>query len=222
MSEQNIITSPSHETQPSTERLTAGEFRDLMSQEYGIGGETPQERMEQFKKLSVEGVAILLEQVNTGLLGAESSLMSHDSAMRIGEVSTVAPEYRHKVFVDMIESVQSAPDSLNPARLGDVIALGVVLLHPFRDGNGRTARTIGMMFRDNYDSNSYESDFEVVAASRDEARAKGGFLINGYIPNFPEGFNQSDPDAVSDYLATLVQEERPGAYTSCFGQASLT
>lgn len=222
MSEKNTAISLEHDTQPSAEKLTAEGFRSLMSQEFGIDGENPHQRMEQFKRLSTEGVAILLENVNKELLGSDDSLMNHESAMHVGEAATVAPEYRYEVFAGMLESLRSSPDSLNPARAGDVVALGVVLLHPFRDGNGRTARTIGMMFRDNYDYDNFENDFEVVATSRDETRAKGGFMINGYIPNFPKGFNQSDPAQVSGYLESLLQEERSGAYTSCFGQAPLT
>lgn len=105
--------------------------------------------------------------------------------------------------------------------MADALALGVVLLHPFRDGNGRTARVFGLVFRDNYDAPSYEEDFAVVTEPRDVARERGGFVINGYIPRLQEGADQRNPAHVSEYLGSLLKSDADGAYTSCYGQAPL-
>lgn len=215
------ITKNGYEIEQSSEKLSAAEFRRVVSHEYGIDGEHPAERISQLQELSTEGVAIMIEHINKGLQGTEASLMNHDSAMKIGETTTLQPEDRHQVFSELVASIKASPDTVNPARVADVLALGVVMLHPFHDGNGRTARALGLLFRDHYDGENYENDFSTVAESRDDARARGGFMINGYTPQFSDGFDQSDPAQVSRYLAGLLQEESPGAYTSCFGQAPL-
>lgn len=62
MSEKN--TSNGYEIKNSTPELTAGELRDNLSEKFGIDGRDPRERMEQFKQLSPEGVAIMLEDIN--------------------------------------------------------------------------------------------------------------------------------------------------------------
>ena len=93
------------------------------------------------------------------------------------------------------------------------------MLHPFKDGNGRTARILGLMFRENYDSSDFESDFHTVSSPRDELRKKGGWMINGYVPKL-EG-DQSNPVDVTAYLRGLLSDEAPGTYVSCFGQAPL-
>lgn len=97
------------------------------------------------------------------------------------------------------------------------------MLHPFYDGNGRTARVLGLMFREDYDSDPDEfgAAFDVVAEPRDKARERGGFMIYGYVPELEEGMDRSNPGDVSRYLDSLLQEEKPGAYVGCFGPASL-
>ena len=82
--------------------------------------------------------------------------------------------------------IKESPDDVNPERLGDVAALGIVLLHPFQDGNGRTARIAGSIFHEEYDD-GWENNYGIVSESRDIARERGGFMINGYIPYLPEG-----------------------------------
>ncbi|MBC7512201.1 Fic family protein, partial [Candidatus Saccharibacteria bacterium] len=189
--------------------------------EFGIDGSNPHERIEQFKSLSNEGIAIFLEAINKKIQGSDDSLMNHKRAVRIGETETLNPADRYDVFTRMVEHIKMASPGTNPARAGDTLALGVVLLHPFHDGNGRTARLLGLMFRDEYDGNDYADDYAVVTEARDIARQRGGWRINGYAPNFPEGFNQSDPEQVASYLEGLLADEKPNSYTSCFGQSSL-
>lgn len=120
------------------------------------------------------------------------------------------------MFLDLVQSVKESPDDIKPEQIADVLALGVVLLHPFHDGNGRTARAIGLLFRDNYDSDEYQSDFDTIAEPRDEVRKRGDRVIFGYTPHFPDGFNQSDPEQVIGYLTDLLKYESPNAFESPF------
>ena len=220
MSETSTTTKNGHEIKQSVDLLEARTYRDLLASEFGISGETPRERIEQLKDLSQEGVAILLEKVNALAQGSAESLINHDEMMPIGGKSTIAPEHRYEVFTNLIERIRSAPQEINPARLGDTLAMGVVLLHPFHDGNGRTARLVGMIFHDEYDSPDYEDNFRQLIESRDDVRKRGGYMLYGYTPKFPEGFDQSDPSAVSEYLSELLQDESI-RYQGPFGEAPL-
>ncbi len=217
---ERVTTANGYEITNPTEKLSAQEYRAVLAQEYGIDGASPQERITQLKQLSNEGIAIFMEYINKGVQGSEYSLIN-ESTTFIGNVTTIRPENRYEVFTDMIASIREAPDTVNPARVADVLALGVVLLHPFRDGNGRTARIIGLTFRDDFDEVRYTDMYNTASESRDTVRQRGGYMINGYAPNFPEGFDQSDPAAVTEYLRRLLWEDSPGAYTSCFDQPPL-
>lgn len=215
-------TTNGHEIKNLAEIPSAESFRKLLGSEFGIDGSNSYERIEQLKSLSNEGIAVFLEAINKNIQGSTDSLMNHDKAMRIGETETINPADRYQVFTEMVDHIKQASSEINPARVGDVLALGVVLLHPFHDGNGRTARLLGLIFRDEYDGKDYPDDYATVTEPRDIARQRGGFMINGYVPHFSEGFNQSDPEQVSSYLKGLLKDERPNSYTSCFGQAPLT
>ena len=218
---ESTTASNGYEIKKAVPVLSAAELQQRLSSEYGIDGGSPAERIDQLKQLSVEGVAILLEDINKSVQGSADSLMSHDKTIKIGGKQTIKPEDRHNVFSRLVEDIKNSPDDVSPERVGDVLALGTVLLHPFHDGNGRTARVIGLLFRDGYGGEEYQSDFDTVVEPRDRARERGGFIISGYIPRFPEGFNQSDPNEVSAYLSGLLENENDGAYLSPYEQAPL-
>lgn len=217
---EHATTANGYEIAEPIDKMTATEYRTILASEYGINGATPSERLTQLKQLSNEGVAILFEHINRGVQGSGTSLMNEGTTL-IGQTATIRPEHRYQVFTETLDAIRHTPDAVNPARVADVVALGVVLLHPFLDGNGRTARIIGLTFRDYFDGDEYKISYDMVAKSRDVRREQGGYMLNGYIPTFPEGFDQSDPEQVNGYLKTLLREEGPGAYTSCFGQAPL-
>lgn len=201
--------------------LTATEFRHLVAREYGLDGTSPSERLMQLKQLDIDQLARMIDAVNRSLQGSPESLVNYDSVVRIGETETIRPEQRYDLFVRVFDAIRSTPDTASPERVADVLALTVVLLHPFRDGNGRTARALGLLFREDYDTESYPADYQIVTEPRDRARERGGFQVYGYTPWFPKGFDQSDPDRVGDYLLALLKDEGHGAYISCFGQAPL-
>lgn len=222
MSHETSITSNGHEISHPTEKLSAETLRTMLSSEFHIDGKSPAERVEQLKRLSQEGVAIMLEAINKGVQGSADSLMNHDRAMKVGDAETIAPEYRYDVFSALIDSIKQAPADVNPARVADTLALGIVLLHPFHDGNGRTARIVGLMFRSDFDNpTEFEESYRVVAEPRDEVRKRGGLTIYGYIPYMPEGSDQSNPEHVKRYLESLLHEDTDNMYTCCYGQAPL-
>ena len=219
--ETKFTTSNGHEILNPVEKLTSEKLQADLSGEFGLDGADPSERVEQLKDKSLHDVAELLDYINRTVQGSEDSLVNNEKAMKIGETSTIKPEDRYDVFEKLMTDIGESSPDINPARVGDVLALGVVLLNPFYDGNGRTARVVGSVFRQDYDTKAYGKDFDVIAEPRDEARKRGGFMVSGYIPQFPEGFDQADPTQVGDYLNSLLHEEVPGGYVSCFGQAEL-
>lgn len=220
MSETTFSTSNGHEISHPVDKLTADTYKDVLAGEFGIDGGTPRERITQLKELSQEGIAIMLERVNALAQGSGESLMNHDSMTRIGGTATIAPEHRYEVFANLVDTIRSVPEDVNPARVGDTLAMGVVLLHPFHDGNGRTARLMGILFRDEFDNGEYEDDFAQLIEPRDDARTRGGEIIYGYTPEFPAGFDQSDPALVSEYLSSLVRDESVH-YIGPYGEAPL-
>ncbi len=221
MEKEIATTSNGHEIRRPTEQLDAEEYVGLL-EKFGINGASPAERLEQLKSLSAERIAVLISSINKGLQGSKDHLLRKDRAMKIGEQDTIAPEDRYDVFVALIDDIKNTPDTINPERVADTLAMGIVLLHPFYDGNGRTARVVGLTFREGFDDpDSYAQDFEVVTEPRDLARARGGFLIYSYTPQFPDDFDRSDPTQVSHYLHDLITTEAEGAYIGPFGQAPL-
>lgn len=209
------------EIENPTPVATAEQFKARMAGEYGLDADTPAGRAEQLKRLSNEGVAIMLEDINKMVQGSQDSLMRHDKPGVIGEQQAIAIEDRYEVFTRMIDAIKSASQDVNPERIGDMLALGTVLLHPFEDGSGRTARTIGLLLRDNFDSADYESDYAILTQSREEARGRGEWVPNGYIPKLPEGVAANDAEGVGDYIEDLLTDDSGYLYTGPFGQAAL-
>lgn len=200
-------TSNGFEIKNPTEKLQADGFRELMGEKYGLDGLSAELRVHQLKQLPVETIHAFIDDINKSLQGSRDSLEKTDTAMKIGTASTIHPEHRTAVLEGIIGVVKASPDTIHPARIADVLAMTVVMLHPFEDGNGRTSRAIGLAFRDEYDTEEFYEDFDVLTEPRDDARKRGGFIINGYIPRLPEGFNQSDPIQVGDYLAGLLTQD---------------
>lgn len=209
---------------PMNHSWTAQEFRERMATEYGLTGKNPAERLKQFKELSVEGIAIMLEDINKSLQGSQDSLMAVDRVMKIGEEQTVDVEHRYEVFNALINDIKATTPDTNPARVGDVLALGVVLLHTFEDGSGRTARTLGLLFRDEYDiPDEYQADFDVLTKSRDELRKIGGTIPYGYIPCLKDGASRSNSNDVIEYLHELLHKNANDTepYVGPYGVAPL-
>lgn len=214
-------TSNGYEIKRPTETLDDDTYVSLI-EKFGITGSSPVERLQALKGLSNDRIATLLTGINKGLQGSKDHLVHRDGAMKVGEKETIAPEYRYDIFTTLLEDIKELPDDINPERVGDTLAMAIVLLHPFEDGNGRTARIVSLTLRDGFDNlEERKEDFDALSEPRDLARARGGFLINGFTPRFPEGFDQSDPAEVSGYLHGLLTNEDPHAYYGPYAPSSL-
>lgn len=208
MSESSTVTTVNgFEIEHQRNILTFAELQEMTSG-YGITGANPIERLRSLKQMSEEGVALFLTDMNRRLQGSDGSLV-HNGTMKVGETPTIAPEDRYSIFSSIIDQIRRMPSDTNPARVGDTLALTTILLHPFKDGNGRTARMLGLIFRDNYDDPDASEVFAKLAASREQIRATGADTVISYAPELPKEA-QSDPTAVGQYLSTLLTEEYPG------------
>ncbi len=213
-----ITTSNGIEIAHPTEKMTeVGEFKKI-AEAYGLNGENPAQRAESFRGMTNENIAFMLADINRKLQGSDDTLVrptTHEFVK--ANIKLVAPENRYDVFTSFLDKAREARD-INPARLGDAIALATVMLYPFEDGNGRTARAVAFLFRDNIDGADAQEDFEVITESRDAVRARSGFLIDSYIPVLNAGEDQSSPAVVNNFLErALVGDER--LYTGPWSQA---
>lgn len=213
-------TSNGYEIRHTREALGFTELQDMLA-EYGLSGSSPAERLDSLRQRSAQDIALFMADVNKRLQGSDESLV-HEDTMRIDDRKAMHPSDRYDVFTDTIDKIKESQEGINPARVGDVLALTAVLLHPFKDGNGRTARMMGFIFRDDFDASDASETFTALAESRDLARERGGFMIYGYIPYVGEGLDQSDPQVVSEYVGKILSEsENNQLYTGPYGQADL-
>lgn len=217
MSELPHTTSNGFEIEHPREKLDAAGFKDLTA-EYGFTGQDPSERLDNLRHMSPDHVAFFLTDLNRRLQGSNETLVS-DQVVKVGEKGTIAPEERAKLFIGLINKIKAA-EHVSPARAGDTLGLGILLLHPFRDGNGRTSRMMALMFRDEFDQPDYEADFYALAESRDEVRAVPGRIpVASYIPYLPEGADQSNVKDVEAYFDTLLHDaENPRLYMGVGGR----
>lgn len=213
-------TANGYEIENPRESLTFPELKQVLS-DYGLDGNSPSERAEKLRQSDPQTIALMLTDVNRRTQGSEQTLTS-DETMKIGDSVSIDPEERYDLFMKINQRIKNSEEDVNPARIGDALALTTVLLHPFRDGNGRTARLVGFIYREDFDESDAQDTFSQLVASRDSIREAGGFMINGYIPYLDQGADQSDPNVVDDYIdKVLTDSHSDNLYTGPYGQAEL-
>lgn len=205
------------EAERTNEAISFNDFQEMLNK-YELSGDSPEIRLDALRSQSKENIALFITDLDRGLRGAESTMI-HNQTMKIGEKGTVSPEDRYQIFSNVIEKIHNSPQGINPARVGDALALATVILHPFSDGNGRTARAIGLVYRPEFDNEGQE-DFDQLVESRDKIREGGGFMINGYVP-YSEGENLNQTDAINAYIDDILGDSINELYTGPYGQASL-
>lgn len=209
----NVIEHPRKE-------LSFGEFQTMVG-EYGLDGSSPSERVEKLRHLDASTMALFMTDVNRRAQGSEESLVDEEM-VSIGEESTIDPKDRYQLFTDLIDKIHGTSSDINPERIGDTLALATVILHPFKDGNGRTSRLMSYLFHDDFDAPDANETFDQLVESRDIARKREGFLINGYIPYLQEGASRSNPKDVSHYFDQLLTDPRMDLYIGTYQNADLS
>ena len=205
-----------------TQQLDFEGFKGLVDQ-YGLDGATPQDRLKALKGATSEDIALFLTDLNRQLQG-ESQTQIHNETMSVGESKTISPQDRFDLFNYAIDKIKNTDDETNPARVGDTLALTVLLLHPFKDGNGRVSRTLALLYRDEYDDSDAKETFDFLTESRDVARERiketGGVVATGYIPRMREGSDQSNPADVRGYIDDLLSKNDEYLYVSPAGEVA--
>ena len=172
------------EKEPGISSLSPEGFRKFVARtEYGIDGETPADRVKQLIDMDTDSLILFLDNLNAALRGEEGTQIQLDKAMNIGTTKLLDPEDRYLVLDAIFNDIKQSSETAHPSRIGDVLSLAIVMTHPFKDGNGRTARAISLLFRDEYDTADFTGDYVAVTTSRDVLRKKGGFMPNGFIPS---------------------------------------
>lgn len=189
---------------------------DLLA-EAGFEGLPPEGRLSLVEHATVDDYVSAVDAVHRKV-APDYSHEPHPEPMKLvgrdGKVSsyTALPEERAGVMGYALEAAKqvarkyreeggSIDDALQ--RCGNLAAFGVVLAHTYENGNGRTARTLGELIHNGYDSSNSESvsDLATISAERPEK----GFRINSYVPtgDWAEGRANIDPAAFLDAVAAL-------------------
>lgn len=227
-------TANGYEIHESRDALSFGELRQ-MTQEYGLAGDSPGERLDALQSQPEETILAFIADLNRRVQGSEETLVNSETSKVTGtEIDFIASEARLEVFTHTIDAIKTARKDINPARAGDTLALATVLAHPFVDGNGRTARLLGFMYRDDFDTENAEDTFARLVESRNKLRAQGENVEVSYMPLEPmpiEGTDLvlnkaatdlSDPEKAKKYIDTLLTSDRHGLYMAPESQPPLT
>lgn len=188
---------------------------------YELNGLNPEERANKLRESDPQNLALFMTDVNRRTQGSDDTLV-HDKVMKIGNTETIDPTERYDTFLALDDKIRTSDPSINPERIGDALALTTVLLHPFKDGNGRTARLLGYIYHDDFDATDAPATFDQLVESRDAIREAGGFIVNGYIPYMPEGTSQSSPKDIEQYITQVLTDPHTNLYTGPYGQSELT
>lgn len=220
MTEAKSTTINGFEINHPREKLTAQEFKAMVS-EYGLDGQTAEERVVALKKIPADNLAYFLSDVNRRLQGSDETLVS-ENTMKVDGDKMIAPEERYSLFLHLVDGIKKS-EGINPGRIGDALGLGVVMLHPFLDGNGRTARLMSLLFREEYDDPAvYNENFSQLTQSKEDLMNKGiDFQPVGLIPYLPEGTDGSNPIAVEQYFDALLTRDDINLYNGPAGQETL-
>ena len=93
------------------EVLSAEGLKSLVA-EAGIDGSTPKERADQFKNVSLEDFAGLIDKINKGVQGSADSLILEDGVMKIGDKETIPVEYRYEVMSELMRLIKESSDDV--------------------------------------------------------------------------------------------------------------
>ena len=174
---------------------------------------------------------ILLDKNQTQVKSKPLKIVSRESGEITG--TFMEPDLRRDCFVEFfgdLQNIISENPSINPQRVGDALAMATVMIHPFHDGNGRTARALSYFFDRDYAERHRSSEefdaFSRLVQSRDIVRSRvkkngGGFMIDGHSPEVGDSFDYSDPGQINEYLRDVIQNKDPNRiiYHGPFGEA---
>jgi hypothetical protein len=184
----------------------------------GFEGLSPADRLSLVEQASVEEYVATVDAIHHKV-APDHSHESHAEPVKIvdpktGEVRshTAQPADRLGIMEHALVAARqvaqkyhaeggSIDDALQ--RCGNLDAFGVVLAHNYKNGNGRTARALGELVYNGFDSANQASVSELAALSAN--RPERGFRINSYVPTgeWGEGRADENPTGFLDAIAAL-------------------
>jgi Fic family protein len=97
--------------------------------------------------LSLKLILAIQKRVTQGLLPSNESGKLREKPVvvndpRTGQIAYLPPDVRHvkPLMQDLIEFINSNQNKMDPLILAGIFHKQIVIIHPFMDGNGRTAR----------------------------------------------------------------------------------
>ncbi len=208
--------------------LDAREFSKLpeeriavVLEKIGLTDASPDERLDMLEEVSVEQmvyglVALHNYLVPEGQVGPITGQHSMSSGELLAKPEDRLPimEAAFKLSKDLIRAYKIAGgDPKNVLeRIANLTAFSLLMAHPFKDGNGRTARTIAHAIRFGYNKNAdAANDLRIVSNERPET----GFRHNSYTPRTGNTLPSEDPIGFLGVLAAssiaFDQEKYHGA-----------
>jgi hypothetical protein len=95
-------------------------------------------------------------------------------------------------------------------RAANLVALSLVLAHPFQEGNGRTARTLAHVMREGYGGgDQIQDDIRVVGSNRPAS----GYRLHSYVPT-KEGVSLSPQDLLIEAASIDIPLAKHDEYVS--------
>lgn len=125
---------------------------------------------------------------------------------KVKTVFTAEPENRYGILEhafnkskELISKYRAEGGSLRNVleRCGNLAAFSIVLAHSFRDGNGRTARTMGELIKFGYQKSDPDSIRYLNFISK--GRPKQGFRVSSYVPKIDDA--DKNPLGFLDFVA---------------------
>jgi hypothetical protein len=171
----------------------------------------PNERIAQMGITSGEGILHIATTLHT-VLAPENDHTPTTYTMHIAEPDgsnrrhLTEPSERAVIFdkaASYAHTLSSTGESAHATellgRIGNVVALAIVLAHPFEDGNGRTARTVAQLIREGYDGSDEQiSDLKILGSNR---VTNQGFRMFSFVPT-ADG-RSSSPDEILAAAASV-------------------
>ena len=180
----------------------------------------PNVRATQLLGLTAEGLLSAVTSIHEAVAPDEAHTLSPVArTIKSKDGATVAelmqPDERLPLFQSAISMISQIAENAQPDeaqiflnRAGNVLALAIVLAHPFEDGNGRTSRVLGHAIREGYqDTAAYDQDLKTVSTNRPDS----GFRINSYVP-VNEGVELNPTELLAAAASVDIPLNRDDAY----------
>lgn len=194
-----------------------------MLAQLGIEGLTQEERLGLIEHATLSDFKTVVDLIHRKVAPEDSHEIRTKagtiSNLRTGEVvhHTAAPEMRDSILQRALEYAQQIVakyrqegGSLEEAlqRCGNLAAFGMVLAHPYEDGNGRTARTIGELIHNGYDGSDSQSVEDLAVVSKNRA-AGGGVRIHSYDADISGDWHYLAHKQPFDFLSIVAALDLP-------------